>query len=210
MTFDELVQAFDKAYCEKLDDAEGTRAGVRAVVLALRDEIAPPSPQQTDDWEIKWPTEALTALFNEIIGSDAGADAARKAYWDKHYGTDEPAPGPAFYLEEAAPIPQSAIDKLTASAIGKDFRFTHTSLGPVPQNTDPAPAVCEITAERDRISDLLEKVAMAMWDTSDPSQWEKEMAGKAIAAVAEWLDEQGFDSTDLAIDLIAELKGTPK
>ena len=38
------------------------------------------------------------------------------------------------------------------------------------------------------MSELVEKVAMAMWNTSDPSQWEKEMAGKAIAAVAEWLE----------------------
>jgi len=41
------------------------------------------------------------------------------------------------------------------------------------------------------MSELIEKVARAMWDTSDPSQWEKEMAGKAISAVAEWLDGIG-------------------
>jgi len=75
-TVDELVQAFDKAYCEKLDDAEGTRAGVAAIVRALRDEIAPPPPLQDDTWEIKWPTEALERLFNEILGSDAGEKVA--------------------------------------------------------------------------------------------------------------------------------------
>ena len=34
MTIEELVQIFDKAYCDKLDEAEGTRAGVRAVGVA--------------------------------------------------------------------------------------------------------------------------------------------------------------------------------
>ena len=64
------------------------------------------------------------------------------------------------------------------------------------------------------MSELVEKVqkAMAFEMNRKEDGWihYKYEARAAIAAVAEWLDEQGFDSTDLAIDLIAELKGTPK
>lgn len=41
------------------------------------------------------------------------------------------------------------------------------------------------------MSDLVEKVASTMWNTSDPSSWEKEMAEKAIVAVLEHYSEAG-------------------
>lgn len=62
------------------------------------------------------------------------------------------------------------------------------------------------------MSDLVEKVAKAMWNTAVSSQWEKEMAGKAIAAVAEWLDPNarpeiyGHDNTASEIVAAALLK----
>lgn len=56
------------------------------------------------------------------------------------------------------------------------------------------------------MSELVEKVARAMWDTSDPSQWEKEMAGKAISAVAEWLEDHGKDDWFKARHIRAQLE----
>ncbi len=66
------------------------------------------------------------------------------------------------------------------------------------------------------MSELLEKVKAAISETSsgfyslpaDNPEWmlHHAQARAAIAAVAEWLGAQGFDKTDLALDVIAELR----
>jgi len=83
MTFEQLMEIYYAAKFKtpSVPDPEG---GVRAVVEALRDEYtAKHALCETVH------TSMSRYDFNEILG-DAGSDAARKAYWDKHYGVDEP------------------------------------------------------------------------------------------------------------------------
>lgn len=85
-TVEELARIYDEAYWRVMPGSGDVNRheGVKAIVRALRDEVA-----------AIWTTEDMACgtildVFNEILDSGAGADAARKAYWDKHYGVDEP------------------------------------------------------------------------------------------------------------------------
>ena len=75
MTLDDLLEVFDKGFAAKLAledyprEAFGTptlnRAGIRAVVLALRDHI------EDGIKHYAWNSEDAHKAFNDILGSDA-------------------------------------------------------------------------------------------------------------------------------------------
>ena len=93
MTLDDLVKIFDKAEAEiewVLKEGDGQRAGIRAVVEALRDDA-----WSRADTMMLWDGQGIKKFFHDILGSDAGEAAGGPTRKDERALQSQVTPSPA-------------------------------------------------------------------------------------------------------------------